>query len=443
METNTTVITPKQFTNGNVQQLEPPPEYGGKEIKLQKLEPWPEPVGGEVIDEYQEALRKFVFITDAEKLLCPLWAVHANCYNIFKKTPRLIITAGDYGCGKSTLTQILQASVNNSRLDTENSPAGFFTLSQNGGAFFLDQADKWLTGRGEAKQALLNTLESGFDRNGSATRVDMSDGRKLKEFPTHAAVAISGKGLSAKKLGNALMQRSHVIAMRKALKGDVQEEFDDRYHVSLFNVLGRKLLRLCIDNKDVFITYKRRGKYPLPDHLPFGRESDIWEPFFAIAVALGGNWYDKVCGLVEDEPQKLDEGGAAVVWMATRDIVNKLRASGYKEDFLPAAEYATGLADWEDENGIRPFAYYHNTFSVDKRRIQANDIRNFLRPYGIKSIQNRTSTGQNRRGFLIIELMDAVDRHLNDGSCSGVADVAVLPAYRPGEDWQEAMEVHP
>jgi hypothetical protein len=238
------------------------------------------------------------------------------------------------------------------------------------------------------------------------------------------------------------MQRSHVIAMRKALKGDVKEEFDDRYHVPLFNVLGRKILRLCIDNKDAFATYNRRGKYPLPDHL-LGREADIWEPFFAIAVALGGNWYEKVCGLVEEEPDKLDEGGTTKFWIATRDILIKLRASGYKESFLQAADYAKKLADWIDENGIRPYAEYHNTYSVDKRRIQDEDVRAILRPYGIKSIQNRTSTGQNRRGILIAELFDAVDRQLNEGSCSSVAGVAVLPAYIPGEDWQEAMGVQP
>ena len=117
-----------------------------------------------------------------------------------------------------------------------------------------------------------------------------------------------------------------------------------------------------------------------------GREADIWEPLFAIAVALGGNWYEKVCGLVEDEPQKLDEGGTTMFWEATRYIVNQLRASGYKEDIIQPADYAKRLAEWEDENGIRPYADYHNVYSMDGKRIQANDIRNILRPYGIKSI---------------------------------------------------------
>ena len=428
MEANTAVITHKQFTNGSAQQPEQQPQYGGKPVTLQTFDPWHKSVGSEVLDEYQEKLRKFMFLTKAEYLLCPLWAAHANCYNIFKKTPRLILTAGDYGCGKSTLMTILQATVNQSKLLTHSSSAAFFTLSQNGGAFFLDEADKWIAGRGESRTDILNTLQSGCDRNGMVQRTAFGkEGRTVLEFPTHAAVALSGKGLNAKGLGNALMQRSHVIAMRKALKGDVQEDFDDRHHLPVFHELGRKLLRLCLDNENAFASYDRRGKHPLPDHL-LGRDGDIWEPLFAIAVALGGNWYEKVCALVEDEPQKLDEGGNAQFWVATTDLLNRLRNSGYVEAFLPAAEYATGLADWEDENGIRPYAEYHDTFSVDKRRIQANDIRNLLRPYGIKCIQHRTSTGQNRRGFRVIELMDAVERQLGEDSCSGVADVALLKA---------------
>ena len=435
---NVTALPVEQATE------EPPPQYGGKEVKLQTFDPWPEPVDGEVIDEYQEKLRRFMFLTKGELLLCPLWAVHATSYGIFKKTPRLILTAGDYGCGKSTLMTILQATVNKSKLFTHSSSAAFFTLSQNGGAFFLDEADKWIAGRGESRTDILNTLQSGFDRNGMVQRADLSNGRTVLEFPTHTAVALSGKGLNAKGLGNALMARSHVIAMRKALKGDVQEEFDDRHHLPLFHEMGRKLLRLCIDNKDAFANYDRRGKYPLPDHLT-GRDGDIWEPLFAIAVALGGNWYEKVCGLVEEEPDKLDEGGTTKFWIATRDILIKLRASGYKENFIQAADYAKKLAEWVDENGIRPYAEYHNTYSVDKRRIQDDDVRAILRPYGLSSSnQNRTTTGDNRRGFLIIELWDAVDRHApKEGKCSSVAGVAVLPAYVPGEDWQEAMGVQP
>ena len=398
-----------------------PPQYGGTPATLDTFEPWPEPVNGSIIDDYANLLSRFMFMKKREALILALWVVHANCYDVFKVTPRLLISAGTNGCGKSNLMMMLQASVNQSRLDTDSTPSAFFTMSQNGGAFFLDEADEWVAGRSESKGAVLNTLRTGFNRNGRATRTDMSSGRVVMEFPTHASVAISGISLTAKKLGNALMERCHVINLKLALQGDVQVEFDDRFHLPLFVEMGRKLLRLGQDNKDAFATYERRGTRPIPTDL-INRRADCWEPFFAIAVALGGNWYERILKLIDSEPQKLDEGGSPMFWEATNEILTDLRASGYEERFIQAAQYAKLLAEWVDENGIRPYAEYHNVFSMDGKKIQANDLYDFLRPYDIFSTQRKTKSGKNRRGFLILELMDAVDRHApKDDESSKVA----------------------
>ncbi len=68
METNTKVITPKQFTNGNVQQLEPTED---KHSTLwQVLEPWPNPVGSEIIGDIESALQKHLFLSTEAALTC-------------------------------------------------------------------------------------------------------------------------------------------------------------------------------------------------------------------------------------------------------------------------------------------------------------------------------------------------------------------------------------
>ena len=172
----------------------------------------------------------------------------------------------------------------------------------------------------------------------------MTHGRVVMEFPTHASVALSGIGLTAKKLGNALMERCHVINLKLALQGDVQQEFDDRYHLPLFTEMGRKLLRFAQDNQESFATYRRRGSRPIPADL-INRRADCWEPFFAIASAIGDDWYQRVLRLVDSEPQKLDEGGSPMFWEATDEVLTNLKASGYKEKFIQAAEYALRLAD--------------------------------------------------------------------------------------------------
>ena len=71
--------------------------------------------------------------------------------------------------------------------------------------------------------------------------------------------------------------------------------------------------------------------------------------------------------MVGSEPQKLDDGGSAVFWEATKDILLGLDRSDYKERFIQAADYARSLAEREDENGIRPYAEYHNVTAWIRR----------------------------------------------------------------------------
>ena len=104
METNTKVITPKQFTNGNAQ----PPEPIEEDSALwQVLEPWPNPVGPEIIPEIESALKKHLFLSTEAALTCALWVAHADMFEEFECTPRLGITAPFKGSGKKNYSQYL------------------------------------------------------------------------------------------------------------------------------------------------------------------------------------------------------------------------------------------------------------------------------------------------------------------------------------------------
>ena len=83
METNTTVITHKQFTNGNAQPPEPIEE--GSEL-WQVLEPWPNPVGPEIIGDIESALQKHLFLSTEAALTCALWAGHADMFEAVSYT---------------------------------------------------------------------------------------------------------------------------------------------------------------------------------------------------------------------------------------------------------------------------------------------------------------------------------------------------------------------
>ena len=60
--TNNVTTLPVEQANEEPQ----PPHYGGRPVTLDTFEQWPEPVGGEVIDEYDELLRRFAFVGKRE-----------------------------------------------------------------------------------------------------------------------------------------------------------------------------------------------------------------------------------------------------------------------------------------------------------------------------------------------------------------------------------------
>ena len=73
------------------------------------------------------------------------------------------------------------------------------------------------------------------------------------------------------------------------------------------------------------------------------------------------------------------------------------------------------------------FLHGNQKVGMDGKKIQANDLYDFLRPYDIFSTQRKTKSGKNRRGFLTADLWDAVDRHLpKEDEGSAVAEVAPL-----------------
>ena len=386
----------------------------GSEARLREFLPWHEPVDETIIDEVVEAIRTYIFVSKEDAIKIALWCLHANMYKSFKATPRLVVTAGTRGCGKTALLTICNALVNKAKMDSDTSPASFYTLVQNGGAFFLDEADEWVSSVGsEGKSQLLSSIRSGFNPSGSALRVDMSNGRRVMEFRTHSAVAIAGISLDY-KLGSAIIERSHVLHLRKAMQGDLSVRWDDRRHLGQIQELGRKILRWCEDHEEEISSYDYDGDWPMPESL-INRRADCWEPFFAIAVALGGDWYDKVWELSESEPEEDDTSVDVMLFKATKRILDRLQIEGRDDIAISAANLALELADWVDENGVRPFATFNPGREESETRIKDRNLIKILKSYDVKPPvvhRSRIDVTKTFRGFHTLELYDACERNL-------------------------------
>ena len=71
------------------------------ETRWKQIEEWPEVVGPEIFDEIQNWWTTYTFMTEETALLLTLWSAHANMWQGFQNTPRLVIDSPTKGCGKT------------------------------------------------------------------------------------------------------------------------------------------------------------------------------------------------------------------------------------------------------------------------------------------------------------------------------------------------------
>lgn len=408
METSTAVQTNGAKPQPEVPEASNDDRYSGQSVTAKVIELSSEPVDATVLDHVEVALHHHCHIKPEDAAIAALWVVHANIFNVFKATPRLVITAGMRGCGKTVMLNMLNRLVTNRFEMSNGSPALAYTLSQDGDkAFFLDEVDGWM--RGLQKHDAFNWLQSGFNKSGMTMRLDMSTGREPREFSTHAAVAVAGIDLD-NRLSDAVIERSHVIRLQRATKGEIPEPYDDRKHETTLDALGRRVLRFALSIKEQVAAYDYRGEYAMPEHL-INRDRDRWEPLFAIASVAGVEWYGRVREIVENQPPVIDDSlGAQLLQAITRAI----RRSNHKVTDAPSTRDLIESVCNEDGRDYNPFARYGvKNRGTDGRDpwINEREFCGLLKPYGLATSIHYVAGTKRKRGWNLAEVMDAQDRH--------------------------------
>ena len=396
-EANDPTDTP-ETTNGN--------QHGGREARPDVIKPWDKAVDGDVVEELLEADNVHANIDPDDAYVKALWSVHANIFKVFKATPRLVITAGARGCGKTVVLDMLKPLVTN-RFETSNAtPALLSTLSHGGDkAFFLDNANRWLRAR-EQQADFLNWLETGWQSGAKDLKVTMMPTRGAMEWDQHAAVAIAGIGLE-KILGDAVLERSLVINLTKALKDEIAEPFDDCIHLKKMQMLGRKVVRLARDLSQRAADYNYRGDYPMPPHL-INRDRDKWEPLFAIASQLGIQYYERLIKIVADQPVVEDESlGAEFLRWSKQVYDTGVHAGPIKYGDL------IRLVNNHPNEEFNPFSNWNKDQVDEERWIRPRQLTALLKSYSTKLIPKThrpLGGGQPIRGVQWGDILDAHER---------------------------------
>src|SRR5207237_3252028 len=135
-------------------------------VEMPELEPWPEPVNGEMLlDLVATTLRQVVVLPEMAAEALTLFTLHTYGFQLREVSTYLGIESPEKRCGKTTLLGVLGKLVSRPVMAANvSSPAFFRVIEEMQPTLLIDEADTFLRKRSELR-GILNagyTRETGY-----------------------------------------------------------------------------------------------------------------------------------------------------------------------------------------------------------------------------------------------------------------------------------------
>ena len=269
--------------------------------------------GQAILDEATTFINRFsVLPSRAAGYALVLFAASTWIYRAFTETPRMHVSAHEYGAGKTRVMKLTGLLCPNAMIMAKvTGPALYHLIDEmNPAPLCLDEADVTFgpTQRGEELRGILN---AGYEYSGKVYRVVKGE---AVGFPVYCPAMFAGKG----KLPRSLEDRSVTIMMEKRRPGQEMDKFKAKMHDPLGRKVGLMLgawaTKIAGPAGDII--------WDDPTEKLEDRQVDILTPLYAIAQLAGGPW-----------PERFDE------------IVDVLMLGGVSTDAVsPATELMDAIA---------------------------------------------------------------------------------------------------
>ena len=264
-------------------------EKGDAESISEDLLPWPDPVPDvlPVLDVALAELQRYVVASRADVATAVIWACKQHL--LPRKdlgvdvAERLGIQSAVKGSGKSTLLEGVANLVPKPVLAGSISASSLFRIVDTDGVSLMcDEADNLL--QAASGSELLGILNSGHRRATAYVLRSVptpEGGWTTQQFSTFAPIAFAG----LKNLPETLQDRSIIIRMKRALKGERQAHLVNGYSPILVEC-RRKFMRWATDLNEL-------PPARMHERL-FNRVGDNWRFLLAVAQIAGGEWPDLI-----------------------------------------------------------------------------------------------------------------------------------------------------
>jgi hypothetical protein len=334
--------------------------------------------GAALLDCVSSYIGRYVSVSESQLAILALWAVHTHLVSEIDCTPYLAITSAEKESGKTRVLDVLKTLVRNPWLTGQVSPAVLFrTVDKKKPTLLLDESDAAFNGDKEYAEALRGILNTGYQRNGVASRCVGKD-FELKDFSTFCPKAIAGIG----KLPGTIASRAIPIRLKRAPRGTVQKFRERDVELEARDI--RSSVEAFAGGISPIIATLRPA---LPDELS-DRQQDAVESLVAIADLAGGKWPELArTSLISlcVEAQDGDDSVGHVLLSDIRSVFDMKVVTDISSSELAKALAEIETSPWGEWNQGKP--------------ISPNKVAKLLKPYTISPKNLRSHNGYARNQF--------------------------------------------
>ena len=350
-------------------------------------------------DAVREFILRFIVMAPEQVVACTLWVFHTWVFEFATATPYLVVVSPTPRSGKTRVLEVLESLVRNPMRADDLSPAVLFrSIEQFSPTMLLDEVDTWFATDSERTELLRGMLNSGNREGGSVLRC-VPPNWDVKAFSTFCAKCLAG--IDNGRWPDTLLDRSVVIRVMRRTKDEVIERFRYLKGEQDARPLREGLRFWAATWSDDVIA----AKVSFPEELS-DRACDAWEPLFAIAEVLGGEWpaLARHAAITLFHRQESLEGSIGVTLL--RDIKTVFASGAARMKSQALAKALRDLPDsrWASwgvrrgDPGLRPV-----------------DLAMLLRPFSIapRPLRYGSDAGQ-ARGYDREDFKDAWHRYVTD-----------------------------
>jgi hypothetical protein len=284
---------------------------------LNEPEPWPEPVGAEVLDELRETIARYVVVPTGADVLATLWVILTYLIDstALDISPILAVISPTKRCGKSTLLTVLGALALKALPASSISAAALYRAVE---AFrptlIVDECDTFLPEnpelRGIVNGAHIKSMAYVVRVNGETLEPEV--------FSSWCAKVIAMIGHPPPTIED----RSIVLTLRRRTRSEAVTRLRaGRLHDELADT-RRRLVRWARDHEEAFAA----ADPVMPDHL-HDRAQDNLRPLLQIATAAGPSWlakaYDAIAAIYQGAQAGADTEEGIELLSDIRELLGK------------------------------------------------------------------------------------------------------------------------